>query len=47
MTVNYVEVYTLVKEVVEEREFGLLETLAETIAGEILSPTPWRKWWSG
>ena len=37
LTVNYVEVYTLVKEVVEEREFGLLETLAETIAGEILS----------
>ena len=47
LSVNYVEVYTLVKEIVEEREFGLLETLAETIAGEILSATPWRKRWSG
>lgn len=37
LSVNYVEVYTLVKEIVEEREFNLLETLAETIAGEILS----------
>ncbi|HHU81411.1 MAG TPA: dihydroneopterin aldolase [Firmicutes bacterium] len=37
LSVNYVEVYTLVKEIVEEREFSLIETLAETIAGEILS----------
>lgn len=37
LSVNYVEVYTLVKEIVEEREFNLLETLAETIAGEILA----------
>src|SRR5690554_6411603 len=36
-SVNSVEVYTLVKEIVEEREFNLLETLAETVAGEILS----------
>ncbi len=37
LSINYVEVYTLVKEIVEEREFNLLETLAETIAGEILA----------
>ena len=37
LSVNYVEVYTLVKEIVEEREFGLLEALAEAIAGEILA----------
>lgn len=37
LSVNYVEVYTLVKEVVEERNFNLVEAVAETIAGEILS----------
>lgn len=35
--INYVEVYTLIKDIVEEREFNLLETIAETIADEILS----------
>ncbi|HHY32876.1 MAG TPA: dihydroneopterin aldolase [Firmicutes bacterium] len=35
--INYVDVYTLVKEIVEEREFNLIEALAETIAQEILS----------
>lgn len=35
--VNYVDVYAIVKEIVEEREFNLMEALAETIAGEVLS----------
>ncbi|MGE5587967.1 MAG: dihydroneopterin aldolase [Clostridia bacterium] len=35
--INYVDVYTLVKDIVEEREFNLIEALAETIAQEILS----------
>lgn len=35
-TVNYVEVYTLVKEIVEEREYNLLEALAEEIADTLL-----------
>ena len=34
---NYVDVYTLVKDIVEEREFNLIEAMAETIAQEILS----------
>lgn len=38
--VNYVEVYTLVKEVVAEREYRLVEAVAEAIAGEILSAFP-------
>lgn len=37
LSINYVEVYTLIKDIVEEREFNLLETIAETIADEILS----------
>lgn len=37
MTVNYVDVYTIVKELVEEREFHLVEGLAEAIAEEILT----------
>lgn len=37
LSINYVEVYTLIKDIVEEREFNLLETIAEAIAGEILS----------
>lgn len=36
IAVNYVDVFALVKEVVEEREFNLVEALAETIAGEVL-----------
>ncbi|MGK0176763.1 MAG: dihydroneopterin aldolase [Lentimonas sp.] len=35
-TVNYVEVYALVKEVVENKRFNLIERLAELIANEIL-----------
>jgi len=35
--VNYVEVYTLVREIVEEREFMLLEAVAETVAAELLA----------
>lgn len=36
-TINYVEVYTAIKEVVEEQEFRLIESLAEAIAALILS----------
>lgn len=36
-TVNYVEVYTLIKEIVEEREFNLLEGMAEEIADTLLA----------
>lgn len=39
-TVNYVEVYTLIKEIVEEREFNLLETLAEQIADQLMAAFP-------
>ena len=35
-TVNYVEVYELVKTIVEDRRFNLIERLAETIGSEIL-----------
>jgi dihydroneopterin aldolase len=35
--VNYADVYALVREIVEEREFDLIETLAHTLADEILS----------
>ncbi|MGE5575654.1 MAG: dihydroneopterin aldolase [Syntrophothermus sp.] len=37
MTVNYVEVFNLVKEIVEEREFNLIEAMAQTIAARVLS----------
>lgn len=37
LTVNYVDVYTIVKDIVEEQEFDLVEALAEAIAGQILS----------
>jgi len=37
LSINYVDVYGLVKDVVEERKFDLIEALAETIAREILS----------
>lgn len=36
-TINYVEVYTAIKEIVEEQEFRLIESLAETIASVLLS----------
>mgnify|MGYP001474651517 CR=1 FL=1 len=35
-TVNYAEVYALVKDIVEKETFRLIETLAETIASRIL-----------
>lgn len=35
--INYADVYALVREVVEAREFDLIETLAHTLADEILS----------
>lgn len=37
LSFNYVDAYTIVKEIVEEQEFNLVETLAETIAENILS----------
>lgn len=36
LALNYVHVYTIVKDVVEERTYNLLEAMAERIAGEIL-----------
>jgi dihydroneopterin aldolase len=36
-TVNYAEVYTIIKELVEEREYNLLEGLAEEIADTLLT----------
>ncbi|MCL6614964.1 MAG: dihydroneopterin aldolase [Firmicutes bacterium] len=36
-TVNYARVYDRVRRVVEERQFSLLEAIAEAIAGEILA----------
>ena len=33
---NYVEVYTIIKELVEEREYNLVEALAEGIADTLL-----------
>lgn len=39
-TLNYVEVYALVKEIVEERTYNLLEALAEAIAQETLQCFP-------
>lgn len=36
-TVNYAEVYMVVKKIVEEQRFNLLEALAETIAAAILN----------
>lgn len=35
-TVNYVEVYRIVKKLVEDSRFQLIEALAESIAGELL-----------
>lgn len=37
LTVNYVDVYTIVKEQVEEGQFALIEGLAESIAQTVLS----------
>ncbi len=37
MTVNYADVYALVKEIVEEREFDLIEALAAAISAEVLA----------
>ncbi len=36
-TPNYAEVYTLIREIMEERTFSLLEAIAQTIAGELLA----------
>ncbi|MCR4424754.1 MAG: dihydroneopterin aldolase [Firmicutes bacterium] len=40
LAINYVDVYTLVREIVEEREFNLIETAARTVADEIASAYP-------
>jgi dihydroneopterin aldolase len=36
-SINYVDVYTIVQEIVQERTYNLIEAVAESIAGEILS----------
>ena len=36
LSFNYVDAYTVNKEIVEEQEFNLVETMAETIAEQIL-----------
>jgi dihydroneopterin aldolase len=36
-SINYAEVYALVKDIVEEREFNLMEALAQAIADQIVS----------
>lgn len=40
MTVSYADVYALVKEIVEEREFDLIEALAAAIGDEVLAGYP-------
>ncbi|WP_018708523.1 dihydroneopterin aldolase [Siminovitchia fordii] len=35
-TINYAEVYTLCKEIVEQKRFDLIEAVAENIAADIL-----------
>ena len=35
-TVNYADVYTVVKEIIENKRFNLIERLAEVVASEIL-----------
>lgn len=39
-SINYVELYVLVKTIVEEQEFNLVEGLAEAIAHQILEASP-------
>jgi len=36
-TINYAEVYSIIKDIVETNKFNLIETIAETCAQEILS----------
>ncbi|HHZ19376.1 MAG TPA: dihydroneopterin aldolase [Firmicutes bacterium] len=38
--INYVDLYQLVREIVEERSYNLMEGLAEAIASEVLSNYP-------
>lgn len=40
MTVNYDQLFHVVGRIVEEKSFNLIETLAETIAGQILKNYP-------
>lgn len=37
LSFNYVDAYTIVKEIVEEHEFNLVEALAEAIADQIIA----------
>ena len=37
LALNYVDAYTIVKEMVEERDFSLLEAMAEAIAQQVLT----------
>lgn len=40
LTVSYAAVFAIVKDITENRRFQLIEALAETVAGEILSRFP-------
>lgn len=40
LTIDYQGVYTVVRDIVEERDFALIEALAEAIAQELLSGFP-------
>ena len=42
-TVDYFEVHSLLKDLVEKKEYKLIETLAETIAGAVLDRFPIKK----
>ncbi|MFC4182024.1 dihydroneopterin aldolase [Saccharococcus thermophilus] len=39
-TINYAEVYNICRHIVEKKKFALIEAVAETIAGGILSSFP-------
>ena len=37
LSINYTDVYTLIREILEEHEFNLLEAIAERIANDLLA----------
>jgi dihydroneopterin aldolase len=37
LSINYTDVYTLIREILEEHEFSLLEAIAERIANDLLA----------
>jgi dihydroneopterin aldolase len=42
-TVNYSQVYALIKSIVKEKEYKLIETMAENVAEEVLKKFPIKK----